>query len=105
MVASDPPTLEQIRWRNTHRFRDETDVLETDVPLPALDASHVAPVQTYLMRELFLTPASDLPKLANAKAEERFDIRLEHEGIIAVDDDVSTAYKYTDFKTLLWKAR
>lgn len=56
------------------------------------------------MGELFLTPASDLPKLANAKAEERFDIWLEHERIIAVDDDVSTAYKYTDFKNLLWKA-
>ena len=80
MVSNDSPTLEQIRCRNLKRFRDETDVLETDVPLPSLDATHVTSVQTGSSRELFLTPTSDLPKLTHAKAKERFDIWLEHKG-------------------------
>lgn len=61
-----------------------------------LHATHVTSIQLDLARKLLLAPASFLPKLPEATAEENLDIL--HPAIVGLADDATTAYKYPNIR-------
>lgn len=60
---------EQVAWVDAQGVRQDPDVVEADVPLPALDAAHVRPIQTCNLAKPFLRQAEQLAQLAHSLAE------------------------------------